>query len=47
MDVVNAFVYVDLDELVYMRNLLGFPVLRTVFKFNKVLYGFKRSPLLW
>ncbi len=47
MDVVNAFVYIDLDELVYMKNLLGFPVLGTVFRFNKALYSFKRSLLLW
>ncbi len=47
MDVVNTFVYIDLDELVYMKNPSGFPTLRTVFKLNKALYGFRRSPLLW
>ena len=46
MDVVNAFVYIDLDELVYIKNSPGFPASKTVFKFNKVLYGFKRSLLL-
>ena len=47
MDAVNAFVYTDLDELVYMKNPPGFPVPRTVLKFNKALYSFRRSPLLW
>ncbi len=46
MDVVNIFVYINLDELVYIKNPSDFPVLRTVFKFNKVLYSFKRSLLL-
>src|SRR6266566_6458679 len=47
IDAVNAFVYIDLDELVYIKNSPGFPASKTVFKFNKVLYGFKRSLLLW
>ena len=47
MDVVNTFVYIDFDELVYMRNPPGFPAPGTVLKFNKALYSFKRSPLLW
>ena len=47
MDVVNAFVYIDLDKLVYMKYPPGFPALRMVLKFNKTLYGLKRSPLLW
>ena len=47
IDVVNTFVYIDLDELVYIRNPPGFPALKTVLKLNKALYGFKRSPLLW
>ncbi len=47
IDVVNTFVYINLDELVYIKNPPGFPALRTVLKFNKALYGLKRSSLLW
>jgi len=47
MDIVNAFVYIDFDELVYIKNLPDFPALRMVFRFNKVLYSFKRLLLLW
>ncbi len=47
MDVVNAFVYTDFDELVYMKNPPGFPDLRTVFRFNKALYSLRRLLLLW
>ena len=46
MDTVNVFVYIDFDKLVYMKNPSGFPALRTVLKFNKALYNFRRSPLL-
>ncbi len=46
MDAVNMFIYINLDELVYMKNPPGFPALRTVFKLNKALYSLKRSPLL-
>ena len=46
IDTVNAFVYTDLNELVYIKNPPGFPALRTIFKLNKTLYNFKRSPLL-
>jgi len=46
MDAVNVFVYIDLDELVYIKNPPDFPVLRTVLRLNKALYGLKRSPLL-
>src|SRR6266566_4007293 len=47
IDAVNTFVYIDLDELVYIRNSSGFPAPRTVLRFNKALYSLKRSPLLW
>ncbi len=46
MDVVNVFVYIDLDELVYIRNPPGFPAPRTVFRLIKALYSFRRSSLL-
>ncbi len=46
IDTVNAFVYTNLNELVYIKNLLGFPILKTVLRFNKTLYSFKKSPLL-
>ena len=47
IDVVNVFVYIDLDKLVYIKNPPGFPVLKIVFKLNKALYNFRKSPLLW
>ncbi len=46
IDAVNTFVYIDLNELVYIKNPSGFPALKTIFKFNKILYNFKRLPLL-
>ncbi len=46
MDVINAFVYIDLDKLVYIKNPPGFPAPETVFKLNKALYSLKRSSLL-
>jgi len=47
MDAVNAFVYTDLDELVYIKNPPGFPALGMIFKLNKDLYNLRKSPLLW
>ncbi len=47
IDVINTFVYTDLDELVYMKNSPGFPAPGTVLKLNKALYSLRRSPLLW
>ncbi len=46
MDAVNVFIYIDLDELVYIKNPLDFPAPKTVLKFNNALYGLRRSPLL-
>src|SRR6266566_5023757 len=42
MDTVNMFVYINLDELVYIKNPSGFPLPKTVFKLNKALYSLKR-----
>ena len=47
MDVINAFVNCDLDEVVYMRLPLGFEKPGKVLLLNKALYGLRRSPLLW
>jgi hypothetical protein len=44
---VNASVNANLDELVYMRALPGFPVKNHVLRLNRAFYGLRRSPLLW
>jgi len=49
MDAVNAFVHCDLDEVIYMRVPPGFNQGKRdkVLCLRKVLYGLRRSPLLW
>jgi Reverse transcriptase (RNA-dependent DNA polymerase) len=47
VDAVNAFVHADLDEVVYMRMPPCYAQPNKVLKFNKALYGLRRSPLLW
>ena len=47
LDVVNAFVNCELDEVVYMRLPPGFEKPGKVFLLRKALYGLRRSPLLW
>ena len=47
LDAINAFVYADIDEIVYIRLLPGYIEPRKVLKLNKALYGLRRSPLLW
>ena len=46
-NVVNAFVYVDLDEKIYMKMPPGYRRFGTVLLLNKALYGLRKSPLLW
>nr|XP_036578045.1 polyprotein [Colletotrichum truncatum]KAF6785175.1 polyprotein [Colletotrichum truncatum] len=46
-DAVNAFVYADLDETVYMELPPGYRVLGRILRLRKALYGLRRSPLLW
>jgi len=47
MDAINAFVNCALDEVVYVRHPPGFGNKETVLRLKKVLYGLRRSPLLW
>ena len=47
MDAVNAFVHMEIDELVYMRLPPSFGQPNKVAKLNKALYGLRQSPLLW
>jgi hypothetical protein len=45
MDVKCAFLNLDLDENIYMKQLDGYKVLRCkglVYKFKKTIYGFKQ-----
>lgn len=43
LDVVNAFVYADLDETVFMRMLLGYGENGMVLRLNKAFYGLQQS----
>ena len=47
LDGINAFVYVNLNERVFMRMSLGYVQCGKVLKLNKALYGLYQSPLLW
>ncbi len=47
LDIVNAFVYADLDETVFMRIPPGYDERCKVLKLNRALYCLHRSPLLW
>ena len=47
MDVVNAFVNCELDEVVYIRPPPGLTRPGVVFLLRKALYGLRRSPILW
>jgi reverse transcriptase-like protein/Pol polyprotein len=47
VDVVNAFVNCDIDELVFMKTPPGFEEQGKVCRLRKALYGLRRSPLLW
>ena len=47
LDVVNAFVYANLDETVFMRMPPGYVQSGKILKFNKALYSLSQSPLLW
>ena len=46
LDIVNAFVHADIDEIVYIRLPLGFIEPGKVLKLNKALYGLCHSLLL-
>jgi hypothetical protein len=47
LDVVNAFVNCDLDELVFMKMPPGYEEQGRICRLRKALYGLRRSPLLW
>ncbi len=47
LDEVNAFVYADMDETVFMRMPPGYSKEGKVLKLNGALYGLHQSPLLW
>ena len=49
IDAVNAFVYYDLDKVVYMKLPPGFNNGKKdkVLRLRKALYGLRRLPLLW
>lgn len=47
LNVVNAFIHANLDEMVFMRMLLGYIQSDQVLKLNKLLYSLRRSLLLW
>lgn len=46
-DVVNAFLYAQIDEEIYVRLPPGFERQGYAWKLRKALYGLRRSPLLW
>ncbi len=47
LDEVNAFVYSDLDETVFMRMPPGYGEQGIVLKLKRALYGLRQSLLLW
>ena len=47
LDVVNAFVYAELDETVFMRMPPRYGEHGKVLKLNRGVYGLRQSPLLW
>lgn len=49
MDVKNAFLYGDLDEIIYMRPTQGLPGLKStnVCKVWKSFYGLRQEPHAW
>ena len=47
LDVVNAFVNCELDEVVYIKPPPGLTRPGVVFLLQKALYGLRRSPILW
>jgi hypothetical protein len=47
LDALNAFVHADIDETVYMRMPPGYGKPNKVVRLNKILYGLRRSPILW
>ncbi len=47
LDSVNTFVYVNLDETVFMRMSPGYGEQSKVLKLNRALYGLCRSLPLW
>ena len=49
MDVITAFLYVELQENVYMEQPIGFTDnnIQHICKLNRALYGLKQAPREW
>ena len=47
LDAVNAFVYANLDEMVFMKMPPGYNMQSKVVKLNRALYGLRLSLFLW
>lgn len=47
LDIVNIFVYVDLNKTVFRRMPSGYGKKGKVLKLNKALYGLRQSLFLW
>jgi hypothetical protein len=47
LDALNAFVYADIDEMVYIWMPPGYGKPNKVVQLNKALYSLRRSPILW
>ena len=46
-DAVNAFVNTPLNKTIYIKMPMGYKEKRKILHLYKVLYGLKKSPLLW
>ena len=46
-NIVNAFVYIELDKDMFIKMLLEYRRTGTILKLNKALYSLQRSPILW
>ena len=47
LDVVTAFLYGVIDQLIYVQTPKGYETPDMICKLNKALYGLKQSPRLW
>ena len=47
LDVVTAFLYGIIDQLIYVQTHKGYETPGMICKLNKALYGLKQSPRLW
>ena len=47
LDVINVFIHVFLNEIVFMRMFFEYEKQKKILQLNKTFYDFKQSPLLW